>query len=99
MTLLPTDPPGELLMLKDPHRKSSNTDHLFHTISYCAQGPWLQHRSIKDNILFGAPYEEERYKNVVECCALEPDLRFLEDGDETEIGVRGVSLSGGQKAR
>jgi ABC-type multidrug transport system fused ATPase/permease subunit len=99
MTLLPTFPPGELLMLKDAHRKTSALANLFHTISYCAQTPWLQHQSIKDNILFGSPYEEERYNQVVECCALGPDLNILEDGDETEIGARGVSLSGGQKAR
>jgi ABC-type transport system involved in cytochrome bd biosynthesis fused ATPase/permease subunit len=99
MALLPTNPPGELLMVNDPYRKTSSTYNLLHTISYCAQTPWLQHQSIRDNIVFGSPYEEDRYKEVVECCALEPDLRVLEDGDLTEIGVRGVSLSGGQKAR
>jgi ABC-type multidrug transport system fused ATPase/permease subunit len=52
-----------------------------------------------DNILFGYPYDEERYKAVLEACALKPDLAMLEDGDATEIGARGVSLSGGQKAR
>ena len=99
MTLLPTYPPGQLLMSKYPHRKTSTVSNLFHTISYAAQTPWLQHQSIKENILFGSPYEEERYNEVLECCALLPDLKILEDGDETEIGVRGVSLSGGQKAR
>jgi ABC-type transport system involved in cytochrome bd biosynthesis fused ATPase/permease subunit len=99
MTLLPTHPPGEILTAKGPYCKIAPSDNLSHTISYCAQTPWLQHRSIKDNVLFGSPYEEERYKEVIECCALEPDLRMLEHGDETEIGVRGVSLSGGQKAR
>lgn len=68
-------------------------------ISYCAQTPWLEHATIKDNILFGSPYEENRYEDVINACALEPDLRVLDDGDETEIGSRGVSLSGGQKAR
>jgi ABC-type transport system involved in Fe-S cluster assembly fused permease/ATPase subunit len=43
--------------------------------------------------------DEERYNAVVECCALNPDFEMLEDGDTTEIGVKGVSLSGGQKAR
>ncbi|KAG8691765.1 hypothetical protein FRC08_010094 [Ceratobasidium sp. 394] len=52
-----------------------------------------------DNILFGTPYDEERYELVLECCALKPDLDIFEDGDMTEIGARGVSLSGGQKAR
>ncbi|KAF9007200.1 hypothetical protein BDQ17DRAFT_1351594 [Cyathus striatus] len=68
-------------------------------ISYASQSPWLRHQSIKDNILFGFPLDEERYDAVVEACALRPDLEMLEDGDATEIGARGVSLSGGQKAR
>ncbi|KAJ7161745.1 P-loop containing nucleoside triphosphate hydrolase protein [Mycena filopes] len=51
------------------------------------------------NILFGYPFDEARYNEVIECCALQPDLDVLEDGDATEIGARGVNLSGGQKAR
>ncbi|THG99339.1 hypothetical protein EW026_g2986 [Hermanssonia centrifuga] len=88
---------GRLIMSKDP----SKVDQfgLQHSISYAAQSPWLRHQSIKDNILFGYPLDEERYQAVVECCALQPDLDMLEDGDTTEIGARGVSLSGGQKAR
>ncbi|CAE6448018.1 unnamed protein product [Rhizoctonia solani] len=68
-------------------------------ISFAAQSSWLEHKSIKDNILFGTPFDEERYNLVLECCALKPDLEIFEDGDLTEIGARGVSLSGGQKAR
>ncbi|KAH9922425.1 multidrug resistance-associated ABC transporter [Fomitopsis serialis] len=88
---------GRIVMSKN----SSKVDEhgLMHAISYSAQSPWLRHQSIKDNILFGYPYDEERYNQVVECCALKPDLEILEDGDATEIGARGVSLSGGQKAR
>lgn len=63
---------------------------LMHAISYAAQAPWLRHQSIKENILFGYPYDEERYKAVVECCPLNPDLEMLEDGDATEIGARSV---------
>ncbi|KAI0372366.1 multidrug resistance-associated ABC transporter [Pilatotrama ljubarskyi] len=88
---------GRILMSKNPSKVDEHG--LSHTISYAAQTPWLRHQSIKENILFGYPYDEERYKAVVECCALKPDLEILEDGDATEIGARGVSLSGGQKAR
>lgn len=69
------------------------------SVSYCAQNPFLQQRSIRDNILFGSPFDEERYRAVLSACALTHDLDVLEDGDETEIGVRGIVLSGGQKAR
>ncbi|TRM65424.1 hypothetical protein BD626DRAFT_454236 [Schizophyllum amplum] len=93
MTLLQ----GRLRLEKNPHRVDEYG--LMHAISYAAQSPWLRHQSIKENILFGYPYDEQRYKDVVDCCALKPDLEMLEDGDATEIGARGVSLSGGQKAR
>ncbi|TDL18516.1 hypothetical protein BD410DRAFT_880297 [Rickenella mellea] len=88
---------GEIIMTKNPTKVYE--DGLTHAISYAAQSPWLQHQSIKDNILFGSPFDELRYSHVVEACALRPDLEILEDGDSTEIGARGVSLSGGQKAR
>jgi ABC-type transport system involved in cytochrome bd biosynthesis fused ATPase/permease subunit len=77
---------GQLIMSKDPTRVDEHG--LQHAISYAAQSPWLRHQSIKDNILFGYPYDEERYNAVVECCALLPDLDMLEDGDATEIGSR-----------
>lgn len=72
---------------------------LRNSVAYCSQSPWLQHQSLKNNILFGEPFNSERYQAVLEACALLPDLDALDDGDETEIGERGLSLSGGQKAR
>ncbi|KAI0649819.1 multidrug resistance-associated ABC transporter [Trametes meyenii] len=88
---------GQIVMAKNPSQVDEHG--LTHTVSYAAQSPWLRHESIKENILFGLPYDQARYEAVVECCALRPDLAILEDGDDTEIGARGVSLSGGQKAR
>ncbi|KAG8746879.1 hypothetical protein FRC12_014196 [Ceratobasidium sp. 428] len=89
---------GEVYLPKEPARLNEKTG-LQVAISYCAQQPWLQHQSIKDNILFGLPFDEDRYRLTLGCCALLPDLAIFEDGDETEIGEKGISLSGGQKAR
>ncbi|KAL7418721.1 hypothetical protein Q5752_006404 [Cryptotrichosporon argae] len=68
-------------------------------VSYAAQESWCSSDSIRDNILFGEPYEEERYNAVVHDCGLETDLKLFDDGDATEVGEKGITLSGGQKAR
>ncbi|KAL9538569.1 hypothetical protein MBANPS3_010833 [Mucor bainieri] len=68
-------------------------------LAYVSQTPWLQNASIRDNILFGLPYIESRYKETLSACALDKDMSILEDGDRTEIGEKGITLSGGQKAR
>lgn len=72
---------------------------LTETVAYCAQQPWLVNANIKENILFAAPMDEKRYKDVIVACALERDLDILDDGDETLVGEKGISLSGGQKQR
>lgn len=48
-----------------------------------------------DSILFGSPFEEQRYEAVLDACALRPDLALFDAGDMTEIGEKGISLSGG----
>jgi ABC-type multidrug transport system fused ATPase/permease subunit len=65
-------------------------------IAYVPQIPWIENCSFKDNILFGLPYDKERYDTVIKACALEKDLEILIDGDATEIGPKGINLSGGQ---
>ncbi|KAJ7499425.1 multidrug resistance-associated ABC transporter [Mycena latifolia] len=67
--------------------------------AYVPQVSWLRNATIKENILFHLPYDQERYEKALEACALVSDLDILEDGDESEIGELGVTLSGGQKAR
>ena len=69
------------------------------SVAYAAQAPWILNATVRDNILFGKPMDEERYHKVIEVCQLEHDLEMLEDGDLTDIGERGINLSGGQKAR
>ncbi|XP_029594394.1 multidrug resistance-associated protein 7 [Salmo trutta] len=64
-----------------------------------AQEPWIQHATVRDNILFGKDYNSSFYQAVVEACALTDDLNILPNGDRTEVGENGVTLSGGQKAR
>lgn len=69
------------------------------SVAYISQTPWLENSSLRDNILFGLPMDKARYNKVLEACALKEDLSSLQDGDNTEIGVNGVNLSGGQKWR
>ncbi|GCB72265.1 hypothetical protein scyTo_0006224, partial [Scyliorhinus torazame] len=69
------------------------------TFAYVAQQAWLLNTSLRDNILFGKNYEEERYNNVLEACCLHPDIESLPYGDMTEVGERGANLSGGQRQR
>ncbi|TCD68042.1 hypothetical protein EIP91_011586 [Steccherinum ochraceum] len=68
-------------------------------IAYASQESWVQSETIRDNILFGSEYEEERYNKVIEQCGLKRDLELFEAGEQTEVGERGLTLSGGQKAR
>ncbi|XP_077634923.1 ATP-binding cassette sub-family C member 2 isoform X2 [Crocuta crocuta] len=69
------------------------------TIAYVPQQSWIQNGTIKDNILFGSELDEKRYQQVLEACALLPDLKVLPGGDLVEIGEKGINLSGGQKQR
>ncbi|KAK8178161.1 ABC transporter [Phyllosticta citrichinensis] len=68
-------------------------------MAYCAQSPWLQHMNIRQNILFSSPFQERRYKQVLEACALTPDLANFKHGDLSDLGENGIGLSGGQRAR
>ncbi|XP_011701011.1 PREDICTED: multidrug resistance-associated protein 4-like, partial [Wasmannia auropunctata] len=68
-------------------------------ISYASQEPWLFGDTVRENILFGQPYDKARYKQVANVCALTKDFRQFPQGDMTLVGDRGVSLSGGQRAR
>ena len=68
-------------------------------IAYLSQMPWVFSGTIRDNILFGRSFEPKRYQEIVEVCCMQTDFHNFPQGDLTEIGHRGVSLSGGQRAR
>ncbi|KAF9048225.1 multidrug resistance-associated ABC transporter [Hymenopellis radicata] len=69
------------------------------TIAYAPQNPWILSATVRENILFSHVYEETFYNLVIEACALGPDLALLAQGDLTEVGEKGITLSGGQRAR
>lgn len=64
------------------------------SVSYAPQSPWIQHLSLRENITFGRPDDQRRFQDVVSACALRQDIDMLPDGESTEIGERGVTLSG-----
>ncbi|CAI5974351.1 unnamed protein product [Closterium sp. NIES-64] len=68
-------------------------------VAYAAQQPWILNATVMENILFGQPFDAGRYQEVVCACALDRDIAALAAGHQTEIGERGINLSGGQKAR
>ncbi|CAN3376822.1 hypothetical protein DIURU_001603 [Diutina rugosa] len=72
---------------------------LTESVAYCSQLPWLLNDTIKNNIIFAAPFNQKRYNDVIEACGLKRDLEILSAGDATEIGEKGITLSGGQKQR
>lgn len=61
--------------------------------------PWIQNATVRNNILFGQPMDHRKYQSIVSACCLDEDLKQLPYGDNTEIGEKGITLSGGQKAR
>ncbi|KAH9127149.1 hypothetical protein LEN26_004760 [Aphanomyces euteiches] len=73
--------------------------HKFGSIAYVAQQPFILNATVRDNILFGLPFDQARYSMVLDVCCLHDDLAILGAGDFTEIGEKGITLSGGQKTR
>ncbi|KAI5754630.1 hypothetical protein M8J77_010162 [Diaphorina citri] len=69
------------------------------TCAYVSQEAWITNDTLRHNILFGEPFEPQRYYKTLYNCALNTDIHILPGGDQTEIGERGINLSGGQKQR
>ncbi|CAA7257506.1 unnamed protein product [Cyclocybe aegerita] len=69
------------------------------SVAYVPQAPWIKNATLRDNILFGETDDVERFQQVIHACSLEHDLSILPQADRTQIGEKGINLSGGQKAR
>jgi ABC-type multidrug transport system fused ATPase/permease subunit len=78
--------------------QKSGSLKIYGSLTFCSY-PWVQNATIRDNILFGSSYDAKRYNDIVKSCALDVDFQILPEGDLTEVGERGITLSGGQKAR
>lgn len=72
---------------------------LYGRVSYASQEPWIFSGTLEENILFGSEYDDKRFEDVIQACALYRDLELLPNGKKTLVGERGISISGGQKAR
>ncbi|KAI0233416.1 hypothetical protein L0F63_003025, partial [Massospora cicadina] len=69
------------------------------SVAYVPQQPWIMNATVRENIIFGRRFDPDFYEKTLLACALTADLDMLISGDQTEIGERGITLSGGQKAR
>ena len=67
--------------------------------AYVSQIPWVFSGTVRENIVFGRPFDEDKYHKALQVCDLLKDISHFAKGDLTRIGERGVSLSGGQRAR
>ena len=85
------------LILLNP--KECDGIHINGDIGYASQIPWIQNDTIRNNILFFSPFDKEKYETILEKCQLKYDLDNFEGKDLTEIGEKGINLSGGQKVR
>jgi ABC-type multidrug transport system fused ATPase/permease subunit len=80
-------------------RKTSGSVTLGASRALCSQTPWIQNTTLRQNIIFGKEFDSSFYERVIDACALRPDIGMLPSGDLTEIGEKGVTISGGQKQR
>jgi len=85
-------------LLREMEQKGGEVE-VYGSLAYTAQDPWIQNATLRANVLMGDNMDEERYEQALVVCALEADLSQLPGADATEIGEKGVNLSGGQKHR
>lgn len=88
-----------LAALAGDMRRTSGSVTMGGSRAFCPQYAWIQNATVRENLLFGKEYNRKWYDDVVDACALRPDLEMLPNNDQTEIGERGITISGGQKQR
>ncbi|KAI0929440.1 hypothetical protein AcV7_005292 [Taiwanofungus camphoratus] len=80
-------------------RKVQGKSTFSSSVAYVPQTAWIMNATLRENITFGQADNDKKLNEVISACCLEPDLEMLPNGLETEIGEKGINLSGGQKAR
>ena len=85
--------------LGEMHKLNYGTININGSTAYIPQQAWIQNATIRENILFGREYNEKFYNKIVAACSLLPDFYIMPAGDKTEIGEKGINLSGVQKQR
>jgi ATP-binding cassette subfamily C (CFTR/MRP) protein 1 len=88
-----------LAALAGDMRKTSGEVVIGASRAFCPQYAWIQNATVRENIVFGKDFDQQWYDEVIDACALRADLDMLPAGDKTEIGERGITVSGGQKQR
>ncbi|CAM1505044.1 Fc.00g106810.m01.CDS01 [Cosmosporella sp. VM-42] len=88
-----------LAALNEMEHRSGQFSRPDEPVAYCQQLPWLESKSIQENIVFHQAWNAQRYRDVLNACALTQDLKQLPFGDQTKLEEGGIGLSGGQKAR
>ena len=84
-----------LYSLPKPDQEEDHPIYVQGTTSFVEQQPWIQNMTLRRNILFEKEFEPRRYVETIHACQLDSDLKLMPAGDRTEIGERGVTLSGG----
>lgn len=88
-----------LALLGELHQCSGSPVRVNGRVAYASQSAWIQNGTLRENILFGSPMNRDLYEKVLRATCLKDDVDSLQNGDQTEIGEKGVTLSGGQKQR
>ena len=90
---------NKINIVNDEDESTYNKVYVNGSIAYVCQTAFIQNNTLRNNVLFFHPFDQEKYTEVLKRSELLPDLEILKGGDMTEIGEKGINLSGGQKAR